>query len=224
MNGGAREGMTMAKTTVTRWWLIRHAPVVGTHGRVYGQMDVGCDVSDTASFKALAARVPDDALWFTTPLSRTLRTAEALGEQIRAAGRPAPPDPVVDAAFIEQSFGAWQGLTYREIGAYGQTETAHRFWLAPAVETPPGGESFAMVVARVSGALAALTARHAGRDIVLVSHGGTIRAAIAHALAIAPESALSLSIDTLSLSRIDHVGGPGKGHDWRVGLVNWAAP
>jgi alpha-ribazole phosphatase len=81
-----------------------------------------------------------------------------------------------------------------------------------------------MVVARVSGALAALTARHAGRDIVLVSHGGTIRAAIAHALAIAPESALSLSIDTLSLSRIDHVGGPGKGHDWRVGLVNWAAP
>ena len=136
MNGGAREGMTMAKTTVTRWWLIRHAPVVGTHGRVYGQMDVGCDVSDTASFKALAARVPDDALWFTTPLSRTLRTAEALGEQIRAAGRPAPPDPVVDAAFIEQSFGAWQGLTYREIGAYGQTETAHRFWLAPAVETP----------------------------------------------------------------------------------------
>ena len=141
--------MTMAKTTVTRWWLIRHAPVVGTHGRVYGQMDVGCDVSDTASFKALAARVPDDALWFTTPLSRTLRTAEALGEQIRAAGRPAPPDPVVDAAFIEQSFGAWQGLTYREIGAYGQTETAHRFWLAPAVETPPGGESFAMNGAEV---------------------------------------------------------------------------
>jgi broad specificity phosphatase PhoE len=187
-------------------------------------MDVECDVSDTASLKGLAARIPDDALWLTTPLSRTQRTAQALAEQIRAAGRPAPPHPVVEPGFIEQSFGEWQGRTYREIGAFGQNERAHRFWLAPAVETPPGGESFAMVVARVSGALATLTARHRGRDIVLVSHGGTIRAAIAHALAIAPESALSLSVDTLSLSRIDHVDGPGKGHDWRVGLVNWPAP
>lgn len=214
----------MTQTVVTRWWLIRHAPVVGTHGRVYGQMDVGCDVSDTETLKALAARVPDDALWFATPLSRTQRTAQALGEQMRAAGRTPPPRPVLEQAFIEQNFGDWQGRTYNEIGAFGQSERAHRFWLAPAVETPPGGESFAMVVARVSGALAALTERHAGRDIVLVSHGGTIRAAIAHALAMAPESALSLSVDTLSLSRIDHVGGPGKGHDWRVGLVNWAAP
>ncbi len=214
----------MTDIVVTRWWLVRHAPVVGTHGRVYGQMDVDCDVSDTASLKGLAARMPDDALWFATPLSRTQRTAQALAEQIRAAGRPAPPPPVVEPGFIEQSFGEWQGRTYREIGAFGQNEAAHRFWLAPAVETPPGGESFAMVVARVSGALATLTTRHRGRDIVLVSHGGTIRAAIAHALAIAPESALSLSVDTLSLSRIDHVDGPGKGHDWRVGLVNWPAP
>jgi alpha-ribazole phosphatase len=214
----------MTQTVVTRWWLVRHAPVVGTHGRVYGQMDVDCDVSDTASLKALAARIPDDALWFATPLSRTRRTARALGEQIRAAGRQPPADPAIEPAFIEQSFGEWQGRTYREIGAFGQGERTHRFWLAPAVETPPGGESFAMVVARVAGALAAITARHAGRDIVLVSHGGTIRAAIAHALAIAPESALSFSIDTLSLSRIDHVDGPGRGHDWRVGLVNWPAP
>ena len=38
----------MSTPVVTRWWWIRHAPVVGTHGKVYGQMDVDCDVSDVA--------------------------------------------------------------------------------------------------------------------------------------------------------------------------------
>ena len=139
----------MNQPVVTRWWWIRHAPVVGTHGRVYGQMDVECDVSDVASFKALAHRVPDGALWFATPLSRTQRTAAAIVAQLKEAGRPVAPEPVIEPAFLEQSFGDWQGKTYREIGAYGQTAEAHRFWLAPATETPPGGESFATVIERV---------------------------------------------------------------------------
>jgi hypothetical protein len=112
----------MTQTVVTRWWLIRHAPVVGTHGRVYGQMDVECDVSDAETLKALAARIPDGALWFATPLSRTQRTAQALSEQLRAAGRQTPASLNVEPAFIEQSFGEWQGRTYREIGAFGQGE------------------------------------------------------------------------------------------------------
>ena len=214
----------MNQPVVTRWWWIRHAPVVGTHGRVYGQMDVECDVSDVASFKALAHRVPDGALWFATPLSRTQRTAAAIVEQLKAAGRPAAPKPVIEPAFLEQSFGDWQGKTYREIGAYGQTPDAHRFWLAPATETPPGGESFAAVVERVGRMFGELSQRHAGRDIVVVSHGGTIRAAVAHAIGITPEAALAVSVDTLSLTRLDHIEGPGKGHNWRLGLLNWPAP
>lgn len=214
----------MSQPIVTRWWWIRHAPVIGTHGRVYGQMDVACDCSDTAAFKALAHRVPDDALWIATPLSRTQRTAAAIAEQLRAAGRKSPPQPVLEPAFLEQSFGAWQGLTYREIGANGLTPEAHRFWLAPAVETPPEGESFTTVVERVAHAKIEISRRHAGRDIVVVAHGGAIRAAVAHALAITPEAALALSVDTLSLTRLDHIEGPGKGHNWRVGLLNWPTP
>ncbi|MBL8701525.1 MAG: histidine phosphatase family protein [Alphaproteobacteria bacterium] len=214
----------MSTPVVTRWWWIRHAPVVGTHGKVYGQMDVDCDVSDVASFKALAQRVPDGALWITTPLSRTQRTARAIGEQIKAAGRPQPPAFTVEPAFLEQSFGEWQGRTYREIGAYGQSPEAHRFWLAPAVATPPGGESFESVVDRVGARLSVLSREHAGRDVVVVSHGGAIRAAVAHAIGLHPENALALSIDTLSLTRLDHIEGPGKGHNWRLGLMNWPAP
>jgi alpha-ribazole phosphatase len=214
----------MTEMTVTRWWFIRHAPVVGTTGRVYGRMDVACDVSDAASFKALAHRVPDAALWMVSPLSRTQRTAAAIAEQLRAAGRATPPAPEIEPAFIEQDFGEWQGRSYRELGAHGQGDPAHRFWLAPATETPPGGESFADVVRRVGDALGARSARHAGRDIVVVSHGGAIRAAVAHALGIAPEAALAISVDTLSLTRIDHVAGAGRGNDWRLGLLNWPAP
>ena len=214
----------MSRTIVTRWWWIRHAPVVGTQGRVYGQMDVACDCSDTAAFAALAQRVPDDALWIATPLSRTQLTAAAIAAQLAAAGRKPPPQPLLEPAFLEQSFGAWQGKTYREIGDDSPSSPAHRFWLAPAVETPPEGESFATVVARVARAKTEISRRHAGRDIVVVAHGGAIRAAVAHALGISPETALALSVDTLSLTRLDHIDGPGRGHDWRVGLLNRPAP
>jgi broad specificity phosphatase PhoE len=214
----------MTQTVVTRWWWIRHAPVVGVHGRCYGQTDVECDLSDIASFKALAHRVPDNAVWFATPLSRTQRTLRAIAQQLAAAGRTAPPDHAIEPELIEQSFGEWQGKSYRELGAFGLSPQSHRFWLAPATATPPGGESFVAVIGRVGAAITRMTDAHAGRDLVVVAHGGVIRAAVAVALGLAPEASLALSIDTLSLTRIDHIKGPGTGHDWRLGLVNWPAP
>ena len=48
--------------TVTRWWWVRHAPVVDHGGKIYGQGDIGCDVSDTASFEGLAAKLPEGAI------------------------------------------------------------------------------------------------------------------------------------------------------------------
>lgn len=207
--------------TTTRWWWIRHAPVVGHGGRIYGQDDHACDCSDAATFGALAARLPRDALWVVTPLQRTRLTAEAI-----LAHRP-PPAPRfhVEAALVEQHFGAWQGLTNAEVAA-GDAGAWHRFWLAPAAHAPPGGESFVAVVERVAEVVLRLCARHAGRDIVAVTHGGTIRAALALALGLAPEQALSFSIDNCALTRIDHICGPAGSHDpegeaaWRVACVN----
>jgi broad specificity phosphatase PhoE len=73
---------------------------------------------------------------------------------------------------------------------------------------------------RVAAAVARITREHAGRNIVAVAHGGSIRAAVALALGLEPEAALALSIDNLSLTRLDHIDGPGNGHGWRVGSVN----
>jgi len=73
----------------------------------------------------------------------------------------------------------------------------------------------AAVIARVGAALERLATRHAGDDVVAVSHGGAIRAAVAHALCIGPDNALHLSVHNLSLTRMErHRQG------WRVVCVN----
>ena len=67
---------------------------------------------------------------------------------------------------------------------------------------------------------------HVGRDIVAVAHGGSIRAALAMALGIDAAAAMALVVDTLSLTRIDHVAGGllrGRGGAWRIGGVNLPA-
>ncbi|HEX6978458.1 MAG TPA: histidine phosphatase family protein [Alphaproteobacteria bacterium] len=215
----------MTTAVTTRWWWIRHAPVINPSGRIYGQRDVPADTSDASAFAALAARMPLDAVWLATPLQRTQATAAAIQAGMNGCN---PPPPEIEPAFIEQNFGDWQGLTYDEIGAYGHVRPGtkgigvegHKFWLAPAHTRPPGGESFVDVMARVAARVRELTARHAGRDIVVVAHGGPIRAALAHALDLHPEAALAFTIDTLSLTRLDHVTGPGAGHAWRVNAIN----
>jgi len=215
----------MTTAVTTRWWWIRHAPVINPGGRIYGQRDVPADTSDAPAFAALAARMPLDAVWLATPLQRTQATAAAIQANMNAAN---PPPPEIEPAFIEQHFGDWQGLTYDEIGAYGRVRPGtkgigvegHKFWLAPAHTRPPGGESFVDVMARVAARVRDLTARYAGRDIVVVAHGGSIRAALAYALDLHPETALAFTIDTLSLTRLDHVTGPGAGHAWRVNAIN----
>jgi alpha-ribazole phosphatase len=196
----------------TRWWWIRHAPVVGHGGRIYGQNDHESDCGNEALFSALGPSLPEDALWITTPLRRTKQTAAAL----LAAGAPPPSAEREEADFLEQHFGDWQGLTHEELktrrdGAW------HRFWLAPASETPPGGESFADVVSRVAAAVRRIGAAETGRDIVVVAHGGSIRAALAHALSINADRALGFAIDNCSLTRLDHFPSDDA---WRVGGVN----
>jgi len=196
----------------TRWWWIRHAPVTSHGGRIYGQNDLPADCADDSLFRGLAGRLPADALWLVTPLRRTRQTANAL----LAAGAPVPAELREEPDFLEQHFGDWQGLTYGELAAL-RDGAAHRFWHAPAHERPPGGESFEDVVTRVASAVGRISPAARGRDVVAVAHGGSIRAALAHALGIPAEKALGFSIDNCSLTRLDHFSAEDA---WQVGAVN----
>lgn len=204
----------------TRWWWIRHAPVVNPGNHIYGQNEIACDVSDRALFQRLAQALPAGAVWLTSPLGRARETARAILERLP----PPPPEPGIEPALVEQSLGDWQGMTHAEL-MRARAEMLHRFWLAPAAEAPPGGESFLEVVARVREAVERLSAAHQGRDIVAVSHGGTIRAALAVALGVEPERALSFSVDNCAITRLDHLAEGAGAHApgvaaWRVRQVN----
>ncbi len=160
-------------------------------------------------YRALASLLPKPALWGCTPLSRTRRTAEA----IFAAGYPAQP-LFVEPGLIEQNLGALQGVEHAAVPAR-LTVPAHPFWPLSATEVPPGGESVAQMLVRVGKTMERLAGAHAGHDLVIVSHGGAIRSAVGHAMGVDARAILHLSIQNLSVTRLDRLQ-----EGWRVGWVN----
>ena len=61
-----------------------------------------------------------------------------------------------------------------------------------------------------------LAAAHAGNEVVIVSHGGAIRGAVGHAMGVDAQAILHLSIQNLSLTRLDRLR-----EGWRVECVNF---
>lgn len=202
-------------TSETRWWHIRHAPVPDPHGRIYGSTDVSADVSDTDAFAALADVLPEGAVWVVSSLRRTRQTAEKL-----CAVRPSLAGPaafVVEPDLREQDLGDWHGRPRAEV--YAEIPERHPFWIAPAISRPPGGESFLDLMARVHPVLQRLGDTYRGRDVVCVTHGGTIRAAMGLALSVDPETALRFVSDNLGLTRLDLLHAD-RGVRWRVVSAN----
>ena len=199
---------------ITRFWLIRHA-LVEQNARMmlYGAMDVPlCPeslVAQVPMYEALARRLPHGAACYATPLSRTQRTARAIQE----AGYPETAW-AIEPGLIEQDMGEWQGLPHAELPAKLELP-AHVFWSIAAGEVPPGGESMEQVCARVALTMQRLADAHDGQDIVVVSHGGAIRAAVAHALGVGAETALRLSVQNLSVTILER-----HPRSWRVVAVN----
>ncbi len=198
----------------TRWWWVRHAPVTVNDGHLYGASDPPAELGDEAAFTALAAALPGGAVWVTSHLRRTRETAAA----IRARGLDGEA-PIVEPGIGEQCFGDWQGMRYDAVAELAG-KPRHRFWFTTPEHRPPGGESFLDLMARTGEAIERLGAAHAGRDIVAVSHGGPIRAAIARALGLEADGALSFVTDNLSLTRLDQVSHPDRGPRWQVQTIN----
>jgi alpha-ribazole phosphatase len=207
---------TAGDVILTRWWWVRHAPVPDG-GRIYGQGDLDCDCSETPVFTAVAQLLPKGAHWLTSDLKRTYQTANAI---IAASnGRHGPPDMPRHPAFNEQHLGDWQGqdrgTTRRALGI-----TPLDGWLTRGDAKAPNGESFPDLVGRVVPEIEAETKRRPGRDIVAVTHGGTIRAAIHHALGLSGETVHGFVTDNCAVTVLEHMQGSGGRTAWRVHGVN----
>lgn len=200
--------------TATRWWWVRHAPVRNDGGNIYGQKDMDCDCSDSVVFNAVSKILPRNAVWVSSNLKRTHQTAAA----IWAAGFPKPDAMPHEAEFAEQHLGDWQGMNRQAFFASLPVNVGSH-WFAPIDEPSPNGESFMDLYNRVRRGIDRITAEHAGRDIVAVAHGGTIKAALGVALNDQPERGLAFTIDNCSVTRLDHMASNGN-HGWRIPMVN----
>jgi broad specificity phosphatase PhoE len=124
--------------------------------------------------------VDADALdYVSSPLLRARKTMELARDALGL-----PPDGYrVDQQLIEIAFGDWEGFTIAQLrnrDPQRMAQREHDKWAF----VPPGGESYAMVSARMRDWYEALT-----RDAVVTAHGGTARGLIAYLGIAAPAAA-----------------------------------
>jgi 2,3-bisphosphoglycerate-dependent phosphoglycerate mutase len=159
---------------VTTILLARHGETDWNRERRFqGHADPPLNDLGRAQARELAARLAGDDVVavYTSPLRRAHETALVVGE---ALGLPVEPRP----ALREIDVGSWQGLTRDEIQA--RFPEGYRRWLAGGSGWS-GGETYDELRERVVPELLSLARRHAGRRVLVVSHGGTMRAAQAAA-------------------------------------------
>ncbi|MGA5097689.1 bifunctional RNase H/acid phosphatase [Streptomyces lavendulocolor] len=141
---------------------------------------------------ALAARGTVQEI-VSSPLARCRQTAATVAARLGL-------DVHVDDELRETDFGAWEGLTFAEVRErYPDDMDA---WLASPDAAPTGGESFAEVALRVAAARDRLTARHAGRTVLLVTHVTPIKTLVRLALGAPPESLFRMELSAASVSAV----------------------
>ena len=121
-----------------------------------------------------------------------------------------------EPALAEQHLGEWQGMNR---AAFIASRPIGSHWFADIDEPAPGGESFMDLYNRVRGVIERISAEQAGKDVIAVAHGGTIKAAIGLALGNQPEQGLAFDIDNCSVTRLDHIAGAAHSN-WRLPMVN----
>ena len=157
-----------------RYLIARHAETVyNAAARMQGQMGhtplTRTGIAQAEAMGAALALLIDPAfpldLW-SSPSGRTLQTAGIVAEHL---GRDFF-DIRTDPRLLEIDVGEWQGRLYADIVAE-QGEILDRQRRLFTV-TAPGGETYVDIAARLGDWLASL-APH--RDILLISHGQTLR-------------------------------------------------
>jgi alpha-ribazole phosphatase len=163
--------------------LIRHPRPAVEPGICYGQTDVGLAECPVSIAERLRPLLPESFALHASPLARARLLAEALGT------------PTLDDRLKEMHFGEWEGRSFADIGS------AIDDWAEdPLGFRAPGGESARDMTARV---LQWLEGELAEQDVVVVAHGGPLRAIAGHLLGLPPERWLGLDFGCGQVTRID---------------------
>ncbi|MFD3530776.1 bifunctional RNase H/acid phosphatase [Streptomyces sp. NPDC058664] len=143
--------------------------------------------------EALAARGTIQEI-VSSPLTRCRQTAAAVAARLGL-------DVRIEQGLRETDFGAWEGLTFGEVRERHPEDLDA--WLASPKAAPTGGgESFAAVARRVAATRDRLTAAHAGRTVLLVTHVTPIKTLVRLALGAPPESLFRMELSAASISAV----------------------
>lgn len=152
---------------MTRIYLVRHgATEWNLTGRAQGQADIELNATGREQARRLVAELSDAQVTaiYSSDLKRALDTAApiaaALGLEVE-----------VDPAFREIDQGDWEGRTPDEI----EVRWPDLWGPARHYSQRPGGESPDEVRGRALEGLVRIARRHPGENVIVVSHGGTIR-------------------------------------------------
>jgi probable phosphoglycerate mutase len=157
-------------------FLARHGETEwNREGRWQGHTDVELNQTGHGQARALAEvlRAHDVARIHTSDLRRARQTAETVAAVLGVT------DLVVDRALRERSFGIFEGLT-REECQHRHPELWARYRANPR-DVPPGAEAHDVLAARMHEAVLRASKHEASEGpVLIVSHGGSIRALLAH--------------------------------------------
>lgn len=180
----------MTETTID---LIRHGEPEG--GRMYrGWIDHRLSARGWQQMREATANSPGWTQIVSSPLLRCWEFASELAARLDLPLRD-------DERIKEVRFGVWEGRTARQIRADDPT-ALRRFFFDPVNARPAGAEPLADFKGRVCEALNDLAQEFAGRHLLLVTHAGVIRAAIAHVLDAPLGSIYRTSVESANLTRL----------------------
>lgn len=181
---------------VTRIFLVRHGATDWTRQRRFqGHTDTPLNPEGKKQARRLRARFKrfDWDYLYASPLLRARRTAEIL-----AYGRAG--EIRYDKRLREIFFGRWEGKSAEELRA--QPDPAFQKWCKGRRTSPPGGETLKDFNRRISGFFSEILKCHPGKTLLVVSHGGPIKAFIFQLLKIPAASLWSLRIEPGSVSLV----------------------
>ena len=187
------------------WYLVRHGETEWNRtGRMQGHLGVPLSAEGRRQATLLAGRLRsvEFSAVYCSDLPRAAETAGIIG-----AGRNLAITP--DSDLREFSYGEWEGLTLEEV------ETRYPGALAERIEaggnlgfTAPGGESAIDALQRVrrfsTRASASLDARE---NVLVVAHGGSLRALVVCLLDLADTDFWKFRVDNTAVAVVsDHDG------------------
>lgn len=102
----------------------------------------------------------------------------------------------------EYDFGEWDGRTLAEVYKQ-QPEKVDAFWHNPQINPPPGGERIGDFSQRVTNGRDRLL-DSGDKHLLLVTHGGVIRALVSECLGINPAQWSRLKLDHAHFTRLNY--------------------